>query len=220
MKKLTLILLLTSFTFFGQKKVDQTELMKSLTISNENHNKLSVTLWIPNSYWRIVLEGSPDVPEESISLLEKTFDNYLLICSVDIEIGSGASMDFKSKPELQKIISITDINNKVYKPLPDSEINYDAKNLLKNMSPMFAQMFGEMGKGMHFFLFIIKNDKGENIINEFEKGEFTVGYSDNKFKWTLPLSALIDKKYCPIDKMEMNGNWNYCPFHGIELKDK
>lgn len=218
MKKITLILLLTGFTFFGQKKIDQTELIKSLTISKKNNNKLSMTFWIPNSYWRIALEGSTNVPKESISLLEKTFEDYLLICAVDIKIGSGASMSFKPKPELEKSILLTDLNNKVYKPLPESEINYDTKNLLANISPMFAQMFGKMGKGMHFFLFKIKDNKGINIINEYEKGEFTVEFSENKFKWNLPLSALIESKFCPIDNKEMSGNWSFCPFHGKELK--
>ncbi len=220
MKKLTLILLLTSFTFFGQKKVDQNELIKSLTISKKNNNKLSMTFWIPNSYWEIALAGNANITKETINLLEKTFENYLLICTVDIEIGSGASMNFKSKSELKKSIFITDINNQIYKPLSESQINNTTKSMLKNISPMFAQMFGKMGKGMHFFLFKIKDTKGENIINEFEKGEFTVEYSKNKFKWTLPLSALIDSKYCPIDNKEMSGNWMFCPFHGKELISK
>jgi len=220
MKKLTLILLLTSFTFFGQKKVDQSELVKDLTIWKKGNNKMSGTLWIPNSYWRIAFEGNTNVPKSTIKMFEKAFEEYVLISAVDIKIGARGNMTFKTKLELEKSLTLIDSSNKEYKSLAESKITYNTKNLLKNITPMFSQMFGKMGKGMHFFLFKVKNNKGGTIINEFQKGKFIVEHSQNKFKWNLPLSSLIDKKKCPVDNKEMNGNWSFCPFHGKELITK
>lgn len=220
MKKLTLIILLTSFTLFGQKKINQTELVKDLTIWKKQNNKMSGTLWIPNSYWKIALEGNTNIPKNTIEMLEKAFEDYVLICIVDIKIGARGNMTFKTKTELGESLSLIDSNNKEYNFLNESEISYNTKSLLKNITPMFSQMFGKMGKGMHLFLFKVKNNKGENIINEFKKGSFIVKHSQNKFNWNLPLSSLIDKKKCPVDNNEMNGNWNFCPFHGKELVAK
>ena len=221
MKKIiTSILILYSFAVFSQKRVDQTELLKSLTIWKKESDKMSGTFWIPNSYWRIALEENANVSKESIDLIEKAFKDYLILCAIDLKIGNGTNMTFKPKYEIEKSLTVIDINKNVYKPLSENEINYDTKNLLSSISPMFAQMFGEMGKGMHFFVFKIKNNKGINIINEFEKGELIVNHSGNSFEWILPLSALIDDKFCPIDNKKMNGNWNFCPIHGKELKSK
>lgn len=221
MKKIiTSIIILFTLTAFSQKKVDQAELLKSLTIWKKESDKMSGTFWLPNSYWRIALEGNANVPKESIDLIENAFKDYLILCAIDLKIGNGTNMTFKLKDEIEKGLTVIDINKKKYRPLSENEISYDTKSFLSSISPMFAQMFGEMGKGMHFFVFKIKNDKGVNIFNEFEKGALIVNHSGNTFEWTLPLSALIDDKLCPVDETKMNGNWNFCPIHGKELKSK
>lgn len=219
-KLLTSILILCSLTVLSQKKIDQTELMKDLIIWKKSSGKMTGTFWIPNSYWRVALEGNPAVSKESIRLIENSFKEYLILFAIDLTLGNGTNMTFKTKNEIAKSLTVIDINKKKYKPLPEHEINSDAKNLLSNISPMFAQTFGKMGEGLHFFVFKVQNDNGVNSINEFEKGRLTVHHSENIFNWTLPLSAVIDDKYCPIDKEKMNGNWNFCPIHGKELNSK
>jgi len=219
-KVITSILILCTLTVFSQKKIDQTELMKDLIIWKKSNGKMSGSFWIPNSYWKIALEGNPNVSKNTISLIEKSFKDYIILCAIDFKVGNGTNMTFKTRSEVEKNLMIIDINKKKYKPLSESEIKSDTKKLLSSISPMFAQTFGKMGEGMHFFVFRVKNDKGVNIINEFKKGSLIVHHSENIFKWKLPLSALVEDKYCPIDKEKMNGNWNFCPNHGKELKSK
>ena len=84
---------------------------------------------------------------------------------------------------------------------------------------MFSQMLGKMGEGMHFYFFNIKDKDGKNIIDEYKKGKFSVLHSNKEFEYQLPLVTLLPSKKCPIDNAEMKGNWNYCPFHGVELKE-
>jgi len=28
---------------------------------------------------------------------------------------------------------------------------------------------------------------------------------------------MVGKKTCPEDQEQLNGNWEYCPWHGVEL---
>ncbi|WP_196886382.1 hypothetical protein [Aureivirga sp. CE67] len=220
-KTITLILLLFSISIFAQKKViDQNELMSDLWKWNKhNDNDMTGTLWIPSSYWRIALTNSPDVTPETIDLIEESFKDYVLICALKMEqISNGTNVRFDSEEIIRKNILIKDINGRVFKPIPDEEVELSTRMLLSNLKPFFAQTLGKMGQGMHFYIFEVKDSSGVNIINEYEEGEFSVLHSGNEVKWDLPLSSLIDDKICPIDNEAMNGKWKFCPFHGNELK--
>lgn len=79
-------------------------------------------------------------------------------------------------------------------------------------------MLGQMGDGMHFYLFKVQDENGNPTIDEYKEGSFTVKHSDKEFNYTLPLVALMPSKICTVDQAEMKGNWKYCPFHGNLLK--
>ena len=217
---ITLTLLL-SLNIFGQEsaKVDQIELIKDLQIWNKEDGKMKFSFWIPNGYWRIALEGNPQVTEETITKIESLFQDYILVFMADIKIHTGGTMSYTDKKDLKKGVSLVDENGKTYLPLSDKETSSETLTILKGMSPMFAKMLGQMGEGMHFFLFKVKDKKNENIINEYQEGYFIVKHSNKEFKWTLPLPSLLPNKYCPIDNQEMKGSWSFCPFHGEKLNN-
>ncbi|MET2986128.1 hypothetical protein [Aureibaculum conchae] len=221
MKIITLILSLFLFlNNYGQQKskVNQIELISDIQIWDKDNDKMKLSFWIPSSYWRISLEGNSDISEEIIEKIESTFDDYMVLCLADIEV-NGDNLTYTSKSDLEKTATIIDKNKKSYTPLSDEVIPHETNEILKSIKPMFAQMFGQLGKGMHFFLFKVKYENNENIINEFKEGEFIVKHSGKEFKWTLPLPALLPNKYCPIDNEEMKGNWVFCPFHGEKLNN-
>lgn len=219
---ITTLTLLLSINLIGQEttKIDQLELINDIQIWNKEDGRMKFTMWIPNCYWRTSLEGNPEVSEEVVTLIESLFEDYVLLCLGDIKINSrasGATITFKEKSILKNSATIIDKNNKVYLPLSENEINSKINSVLESLKPMFAQMLGQMGEGMHFFLFRVKDKDNKNIINEFQEGHFVVKHSNKEFKWVLPLPSLLQKKFCPIDNQEMKGNWNFCPFHGEKL---
>jgi len=216
----TLILFICLNTF-GQNahKVDQIELISNIQTWHKKDSKMKLAFWIPNSYWRIALEGNPEVKDESIKLLESIFENYVVMCFADVQIITGGGFTFTSKIDLKNTASIIDDKKNVYYPLQEKDFSIELNTILDNIRPMFAKMLGQLGEGMHFYLFEIKDKKGVNIINEFEKGNFTVKHSNDEFKWNLPLPALLPSKYCPTDNEIMKGNWSFCPIHGVKLSD-
>ena len=206
---------------YSQKisKVDQTELIRELQKWNKTNDNMSFSFWIPNSYWRVVLSENKQVPKEFIDKIESVFKNYILLIVGDLKIELDGTMTYTEESFLRKSISITDKLGENHYPLSSNQITPDTNDFVNYIKPMFAQMLGQMGKGMHIYLFDIKNQKNENIINELETGEFIVKHSEKEFKWNLPLVSLLETKYCPIDKEEMKGNWNFCPIHGIKLSE-
>ena len=84
---------------------------------------------------------------------------------------------------------------------------------------MMVQMLGQFGQQMEFHVFPEKAQDGSLIAAPLSRGEFTVVFNENEdFKFKLPLSSMVEKKACPEDGELLNGNWEYCPWHGKKLK--
>lgn len=213
--------ILFSLSLLGQNnsKVDQIELIKDIQKWSKNGNKMTLSFWIPLSYWRIALEDNVDIPKETINIIESTFEDYFFLCAADIEISGNGNIDYLNKADLLETLSIEDDKGNTYLPLSTNKISLETLNLAKSLTPMFAKMFGQMGKGMHFFFFKVKDENNRNLIDENKNGSFTVKHSNKKFNWTLPLPSLMPNKYCPIDNDKMKGNWIFCPLHGVKLEE-
>jgi hypothetical protein len=220
MIKIILIsLLLCCVTAFGQsnQEIDQMELVKELQIWIKKENKMSFSFWIPQSYWRIALKDNSAISNETISLIEETFRDYTMLCVTDMSISAKPTFIFKDEAVLRSEIRLIDFEGHEHLPIPNERLSSDIKAIMASITPVFIQMFGKMGEGMHFYLFKNTDSKNRRLINETEKGGFTVKHSNNEFKWTLPLVSMLPEKYCPIDQGIMKGNWKYCPIHGAEL---
>lgn len=202
----------------SSKKIDMTEYVREIQIWDKQENNMSLAFWIPSSYWRIALEDSPQVTPELINQIETAFEDFMVVCALDLDINLDGTMTFTKEQDLRKSISILDSMGNDYFPLTNEQLSPEALSFSDAIRPMFAQMLGQMGQGMHFYFFKIKDSDGVNIINEYEKGRFTIKHSNREFKYSLPLVTLLPPKKCPIDSADMKGNWNFCPIHGVKLE--
>ncbi len=200
-------------------KVDLTEYIREIQIWHKDQNNMSLAFWIPQSYWRMALEDSPMVNDQVLSQIEAAFADYVLICALEGDIQPTGMMTFAEEAVLRQSLSVTDAHGNNYLPLANEELSPATLSFSDAIRPLFAQMLGQMGQGMHFYYFSIKDKEGANLINEYENGQFTITHSSDKFEYHLPLVCLMPPKQCPVDGAEMKGNWSYCPFHGVELKE-
>ncbi|MDO6516796.1 hypothetical protein [Zobellia uliginosa] len=222
MRRLFLLLvLLSTTTSFGQapQKVNLTEYIREIQIWHKENNHMSLAFWIPTGYWKIATEGNPQISGETVDQIVSAFDDYVLVCGLDVEIHTNGTASFTDEATLRQSISLIDEQGEVYLPLVDEEVTPEASGFLEPMKPMFRQMLGQMGEGMHFFFFKVQDENGKTAIDEYQEGSFTIKHSDKEFSYTLPLVALMPGKKCPVDHAEMKGNWKYCPFHGDLLKE-
>lgn len=202
------------------RKIDLTEFIREVQIVDKDDTNISIAWWLPNCYWRIALADNEQIPQETITQIEDTYKDYLFLCSANIQIHLNGTMTFIEEDELREFLSIADKNGKIYYPLENDLLSDDLKLFNEMMKPMFAQMLGQLGEGMHFYFFEIKDKKGNNVINENMNDDFIVKHSNKEFKFNLPLVTLMEPKFCPIDSVEMKGNWMYCPYHGTKLINK
>ncbi|GAA3514158.1 hypothetical protein GCM10022393_30090 [Aquimarina addita] len=223
MKKI-IVLLAIFFTIpsFGQdsKKINLIDYIKEIQVWEKENSTMSMSFWIPGSYWKIAMQDNPQVPEEIIYQLTAALKEYVFICTLNAKINIDGTMQFEDEAVMRSTLSIEDSTGKTYLPLENDLISADALSLSEAIKPLFSQMFGQMGAGMHFYFFKIQDKKGTNLIDEYKDGSFTIYHSDRKFNYNLPLITLLPIKKCPTDEADMQGNWKYCPIHGVVLKDQ
>ncbi|OWW25919.1 hypothetical protein B4Q04_10045 [Zobellia sp. OII3] len=216
-----MFVLLSTATSFGQapQKVNLTDYIREIQIWHKENNHMSLAFWIPTGYWKIATEGNPQISGETVDQIVSAFDDYVLVCGLDVDIHTNGTALFTDEATLRQSISLIDEQGEVYLPLDDDEVSPEASGFLEPMKPMFRQMLGQMGEGMHFFFFKVQDENGKTAIDEYKEGSFTIKHSDKEFKYELPLVTLMPSKKCPVDHAEMKGNWKYCPFHGDLLKE-
>jgi hypothetical protein len=210
---------------FGQtsEEVDQIEFFKELQIWNKKADKMSFSFWMPQSYWRITLKDNPSISEEIITSIETMFENYLVLCAADIIVSANPSstnelFTYKDESTLRSELKFIDFAGDEHFPFSNDKVPSDIGTVLASLTPIFIQIFGEMGEGMHLYLFDNTDSNNQLLISKKKSGEFIVKHSNEEFKWTLPLVSLLPDKYCPTDNEKMKGNWKYCPIHGVELE--
>jgi hypothetical protein len=223
MKKLFAVAMLfaTSLAFGQPKNTNITEFIRQIQKWEKEGEKMKMAWWLPTDYWRIALQGNPDIPPAVVDQLENIFDEYVLISVANLTISTNATnatMLGVDEETILKTLSIIDKNGKKHYPLKRDEVSSEALQVEASMRPMFAQSLGEMGKSMHMFFFKIKDADQKNLIVASKEGEFTIQHSGVDFKWTLPLPILMPDQKCPTDKAVMAGDWVYCPYHGVKLK--
>lgn len=201
----------------GETEISVTDLIKEIQQTRKKDNKMSFVWWVPNEYWGIAIKDNKQIPKEAVIELENVFKDYVMIWACDLTINLDGTMDYTGEEEIKKHIAIIDDNNVKHLPLSKNQIEGAAFAVAENMKPFFAQALGQMGRGIYFYFFKIKDDSGKNVINATLPGEFKVIHLNSEFYWKLPLTTLLPPKFCPIDKEKMKGNWIFCPIHGQKL---
>lgn len=218
---LLLALCVYSFSSFGQynKNVNLTDFIRDLQIWQKDDKEMALTFWIPQSYWDISLKGSPDVEESQIAELNSIFEGYIFICALDMELLPGGNVTYTSEKNIRRSISLIAPDGNSYLPLKEKDIPDKLQNMSNVLKPMFSKILGQMGEGIQFYFFEVKDVVGKELINELKSGQFTVKHSNREFVYNLPIVSLLESKHCPEDGAEMKGNWNFCPIHGVKLNN-
>ncbi|HLT81430.1 MAG TPA: hypothetical protein VKZ86_10395 [Cyclobacteriaceae bacterium] len=222
MKVLLLAFLLSiPLTTIGQTETEVSlmDLMREIQQWNKRDNKMSMVWWIPTEYWRISLKDYGGISQETIEQVEILFEDYLVLWACDLSVNPDGTMNFASEEEIGKSITVLVGDSLEYFPLADDQIDAEVLTVAESMKPIFAQTLGQMGQGLHYYFFKVKDEDGKNLVQAKRKGEFKVSHSNAEFFWKLPLVTLMPPKFCPVDKEKMNGSWNYCPVHGKMLEN-
>lgn len=216
MYKYLVILFISLFalsTASAQQKAENVELIdmvRDLIITKKEGSNIKQVWWLPSEYWRIALSDSPDVSESIIADIENQLKGYSLF--------SVVNADIKPNGFMKRETSITIINNNsILSPIPNEEVPEDISELINVLHPTLASMAGQLGEQMIFYVFKNELDDGTTAISPYHKGKLYVKVNDEDFIYRLPIQAMVEQKVCPEDGEYLNGNWEYCPWHGSKL---
>lgn len=221
-KQILIVLFVLTITFsFAQedkivpaKKVELTAMIKDVQIIRKKKDNFKMVWWIPVEYWQLSMEdsslGQSDLTDEFVRI----FEGYTLVCIINTDISAfGGLIKQDSK------IQIKDTKGTIYNAIDTDEVPDEYKNMLASIKPTMSQMLGQFGRQMEFHVFPEKAKDGTLIAAPLSRGEFTVLFNETEdFTFKLPLNSMVEKKECPKDGELLNGNWDYCPWHGKKLK--
>ena len=179
------------------------------------HQQLAI--WMPTYFWGLVARQM-QIPDGTLQMITNEVGNYMMFLVVDYTmVPGGSTMTFMSEDDLRKSIKLVDASKMISLPLSSDKITGTTQTMIDAMLPVFQKLFGQFGQGMHIFLFDGKNANGKPLFDPSLPGSFSLVWEDAHLKWSLPFSCMMPVKYCPVDHEKMQGNWSYCPIHGVKL---
>lgn len=187
--------------------------------SSDDMDYVEMIWWLPTEFWKIIYANDPTIGQEEIDEIVKTVDDKIIAMVIKGKIGMFGGVKYESFEDLKSHTQVF-YKNELLPVVDPNSMNSDLQMLLSIMKPIMANMLGNMGQNMHFFVF--DNPKGKKIlpVDPLSNDELVFSMDNFKVEVDLPLSSLLLEKICPEDKIELNGKWNYCPFHGKKLSNQ
>ena len=202
------------------KDVSIDALLTETQLMNDDPNTMEMIWWIPLDFWETTAAQDPSTNPEELVALKELMVGKELFAVVKGEIGYFGGITYEPLEQILKEFNVTHAGNRL-RALKPEEISADLNNFLDMVSPMMANMFGEMGKNMHF-IFLTSEISSETFsINATGDEKINISLGDD-FSSTLqlPLGSLLMEKKCPRDGQLLSGKWTYCPYHGNSLKNQ
>jgi hypothetical protein len=193
------------------------ELINETQQLSSRPQSMRLVWWIPIEYWRMSAQADPKVTEAQMDSVAALLRPFTVIAAVDGTVGSAGEFSFLPAQKLRASIRLVDSHGTRYTPMAPDAIPERTRIVIDVLKPLFANLLGQMGENMDFFLFPAMDAHGHPIAPATGSGAFSVVVADEEFRWRLPLGSLVPKKRCPVDGELLNGSWRYCPWHGVEL---
>lgn len=172
--------------------------------------------WLPTDWWRLALSGNETVPEPFLQRTEAALADYTLVLIAHGDAGPD-SLTWTDESALRADVTLLDRHGEAYPPIATELVAADARAAVEAIRPSFATLLGPAGRNFHFFFFPATTDTGTTIADPRLPGEISVRVVDQRYRWRLPLGALLPEKRCPVDGERLNGGWLFCPWHGDRL---
>jgi hypothetical protein len=223
MKNYFLLLVFTLFfsakLFSQAKPIEQVSFDRFTTetqYSSDNMDFVEMIWWLPTEFWKIIYSHDPSIGQDEIDEIVSLVDNYVIAIVIKGKIGMFGGVNYQSYEDLKSHVQVK-YNNELLKIVDHGNLNSDLQNLLSIMKPIMANMLGNMGQNLHFFVFDNPDNKKVLPVKPISNDYLLFSMDGFSADADLPIASLLLEKICPEDKAELNGKWNYCPFHGKKL---
>ena len=188
------------------------EVLRDTQRSSEDTSTLDLVWWIPVEFWQAAMA---DRPPQEVRAIVAALSPYTL---VGVAYGTVSSLGLSSwtgEEDLRAALVLRD-GLAEFRPLSESAINADARDLAGVVKPILAGLMGGFGENLHFFFFAGR-EAGRRVDDPFAGTALTVTHGSETYVFRRPLGSLLAPKTCRVDHERLSGAYRYCPYHGKEL---
>jgi hypothetical protein len=207
-----LVLLVASPSRLGAVELDA--LIKESQKMKSENNTIVMVWWLTEEFWAESFKKQASLTDAQRAEFSKVMKPYTVFCVAALDVGVMGSLTPRGRDLIATNIQLS-IGEKKIAPLTHDEISADATNFYLMMKPAMANMLGQIGKGLEFFVYSSKAS-GDGL-NPSKKGAFTFTAFEHTFNWRLPLGSLLPPKLDPLTKEEFPGNFDFNPYTGKQL---
>ena len=199
------------------EKVILNDLIQETQINLSNDHNIHLYWWVPAEYWEVAMLQDPTTTKEQIKEFIEPLKGYTIMMVVRGKLGYYGGVSYDNADTVRNNLVMIDEYNKEYKPLNEEDLSNEVSLIVDIIKPMMANMLGEMGSNMQFFVFSNKMNRGKEIFSPYSSNAVKVRCLEDEVKWRTPLGSLYKRKKCPIDEESFVGTYKFCPYHGDEL---
>jgi hypothetical protein len=196
------------------------EIVRDTQRQGNRAGRVTVVWWMVPEFWRAAMASSGIVPVDKIDEMVSSIKDVNIFVIVDAKIGAFGSTDYVSSDDLRKNLSVVDPQGKPMALIPSEKQSTATKDMLATMKPLMANMLGEFGKNLTFFVFEGKGRDGSRRVDPLKPGSLIVKVNAEEFRWRLPLGSLLPQRICPKCNETFPGNYTFCPYDATPLKEK
>ncbi|BDD08584.1 hypothetical protein FUAX_10160 [Fulvitalea axinellae] len=213
--------LLSTVGFAQKKKIDLNQLIRETQVNMTQGKNVALAWWMPQEFWEFSFRSNEAITESQIEEMMGYVRPYNVFVVLKGEIGPLGNLTNTVSPEemAESMVLKNMVDGSEYKVLGEGEFDANLQTFLSMMKPMFKNMLGKLGENMNFYVFQGLEGDGSRVMDPTRKGKFRMAFMGKKAHWEFPLATFSAPKECPVDKKEMNGTWNYCPWHGKKLEE-
>lgn len=215
MKKTIAIAAFIASTVASLTAVDMQQLVQDTQRFTQEARVGKMVWWIPSEFWEVTLEQDPGLTKQQKKEFVAALDDYTAFVVTHSTSGTFGGMTNTGRKEIEENIALVVEGNQML-PLTNDEMSPDASAFYAMMKPMMAQMLGQFGQGMEFFIYSNKR-KGKLIIDPKAEGTFYFECFGDRYDWRLPLGSLLPPKVDLDTGETFPGNYKFNPFTGSKL---
>jgi hypothetical protein len=196
--------------------LDQGALIRELTLTHTVEGKLTMSMWMPDEFWRIALKSSGRMTDKGIADFIGVMHPYILVAVMDAQKGITA-FRYTDTDTLVNETTIEDSHGNIYRPLAPDSVAEDVRNLIQTMRPLLANMMGNMGQHMEFLVFPSMDNDGHLVADPMSDGALTLHVGDAVMRYRLPIGSMLPPSLDPKTGESFPGSYHFNPYTGGKL---
>jgi hypothetical protein len=110
----------------GADAVDYAALTRDLTLTHSVAGRLTVTMWMPDEFWRASFQNGGQLTDQGIAQYIPVIHPYTLVAVLDAQRGITA-FRYTNMDTIVNEVTIEDAHGMTYSPLPPDSVAEDMK---------------------------------------------------------------------------------------------